>query len=242
MAEQWFCHLEGRAVGPFAPRVVVEMAAAGQITPDTLVRKGTDGTWREASKVSGLAVHILPCEVSQSLVPCADCGRMTSPQALSCPGCGRVNIGGSRSTAMKLAFTLGGVGVHKFYMGQTGLGLVYLAFCWTLIPALAALMDGLRLTQISDEEFARFGDQPPKELLKKAANDRGRFRSVRWFLLAIQYFFAGILLLIVLLEASHSGVTLSSLPAIAFCVVIGLMIAPWPRAWLWRMVRGVRIA
>ena len=48
----------------------------------------------------------------------------------------------------KLAYVLcallvGGIGVHKFYAGRVGLGIVYLLFCWTFIPALIALIEGI---------------------------------------------------------------------------------------------------
>ena len=40
-----------------------------------------------------------------------------------------------------LALFLGGIGVHKFYSGKTGTGLLYLIFCWTCIPLFLALID-----------------------------------------------------------------------------------------------------
>jgi TM2 domain-containing membrane protein YozV len=40
-----------------------------------------------------------------------------------------------------LAVFLGGVGAHHFYMGRTLLGLLYLFFCWTFIPAFVALIE-----------------------------------------------------------------------------------------------------
>ncbi len=40
-----------------------------------------------------------------------------------------------------LAFFLGGIGVHKFYAGHMMLGIIYLLFCWTLIPGLIALIE-----------------------------------------------------------------------------------------------------
>lgn len=33
-----------------------------------------------------------------------------------------------------LALFPGGLGAHRFYMGQTGLGFLYLCFCWMFIP------------------------------------------------------------------------------------------------------------
>lgn len=40
-----------------------------------------------------------------------------------------------------LAFFLGGFGGHKFYAGKIGSGVCYLLFCWTLIPAILAIID-----------------------------------------------------------------------------------------------------
>ena len=41
------------------------------------------------------------------------------------------------------AFFLGGLGVHKFYAGKIGQGIVYLLFCWTLIPAIIAFVEAI---------------------------------------------------------------------------------------------------
>lgn len=61
----------------------------------------------------------------------------------------------SKVTAAILAFFLGGFGIHKFYLGNVGLGIVYLIFCWTFIPAFIAFIEGIILICTSDAEFSR---------------------------------------------------------------------------------------
>ena len=59
----------------------------------------------------------------------------------------------SKTTAVVLALFLGGFGIHRFYLGETGKGVMYLVFCWTGIPALIALIDFLSLLLMSEEAF-----------------------------------------------------------------------------------------
>ncbi len=42
-----------------------------------------------------------------------------------------------------IALLFGGIGIHKFYSGKVGLGIVYLLFCWTFIPAIIALIEAI---------------------------------------------------------------------------------------------------
>lgn len=46
-------------------------------------------------------------------------------------------------TYVLLALFLGGLGIHNFYAGKAGLGILYLVFCWTLIPSFAALVQAI---------------------------------------------------------------------------------------------------
>lgn len=47
----------------------------------------------------------------------------------------------NKVTYCLLAFFLGGVGAHKFYAGKIGIGILFIIFCWTLIPAFIASID-----------------------------------------------------------------------------------------------------
>lgn len=61
-----------------------------------------------------------------------------------------------KNIAAILAFPLfGGWGAHKFYLGQVGAGIVYLAFAWTLIPAIIAFFEFIILALMDRDEFNR---------------------------------------------------------------------------------------
>lgn len=54
MGAEWYCQISGRALGPFHARQLKSMAAAGQLEPTDLVRKGVSGGWAPAADVQGL--------------------------------------------------------------------------------------------------------------------------------------------------------------------------------------------
>lgn len=59
----------------------------------------------------------------------------------------------SKTVAGVLGILLGGIGAHKFYMGKIGMGILYLAFCWTGIPAVVGLIEGIMYLCSNDENF-----------------------------------------------------------------------------------------
>lgn len=59
----------------------------------------------------------------------------------------------SKVTAGILAILLGSIGVHKFYLGKMGLGVVYVLFCWTGIPGIIGLIEGIMYLTKTEEEF-----------------------------------------------------------------------------------------
>jgi len=59
----------------------------------------------------------------------------------------------SKVTAGVLGILLGGLGIHKFYMGKIGMGILYLVFCWTYIPAIVGFVEGIIYLCSNDENF-----------------------------------------------------------------------------------------
>ncbi|MEQ1915723.1 MAG: TM2 domain-containing protein, partial [Gallionella sp.] len=98
---------------------------------------------------------------------CSECGAVIKAKAEICPKCGvrqmnqpsAINLGPvasngkSRVAAALFAFFLGAFGGHKFYLGQVGLGILYLVFFWTFIPAIVAFIEFILYLTMTDDSF-----------------------------------------------------------------------------------------
>ncbi|MEX1366045.1 MAG: NINE protein [Nannocystaceae bacterium] len=60
-----------------------------------------------------------------------------------------------KNVAAILALFLGGIGVHKFYLGRIGAGILYMVFSLTFIPSLLGLIDFFVLALMDKDEFDR---------------------------------------------------------------------------------------
>lgn len=100
-----------------------------------------------------------------SQIQCPYCSELIQKKALKCKHCGEFLDSGQRSRsrpgadkkdktiAAILAFFLGGIGIHKFYLQQGTSGVIRLLFCWTFIPAFLGLFDGIGLLMSSQDDF-----------------------------------------------------------------------------------------
>lgn len=60
-----------------------------------------------------------------------------------------------KTVAAIIAFFLGGLGIHQFYLGNKSKGILYLVFFWTIIPSIIGFFDGIILLSMSYAEFDR---------------------------------------------------------------------------------------
>lgn len=102
-----------------------------------------------------------------SMIFCRGCGKEIHESAVTCPHCGAAQssaqkivsnrVGKSKSTAGILGIFLGGFGIHRFYLGQWW-GVFYLLFCWTGVPSVIGLVEGIVFLSKSDQEWnAKYG-------------------------------------------------------------------------------------
>lgn len=95
---------------------------------------------------------------------CSGCAAQLHVSAPVCPKCGSPQGGitqrsptsgapKERVIAGLLALFVGGFGIHKFYLGRNGTGILYLVFFWTFIPAIIAFFEALGFFFMTDENF-----------------------------------------------------------------------------------------
>lgn len=89
---------------------------------------------------------------------CSNCSKEMSESARACPNCGHPNrVFGQKSKVafVLLALFLGGLGIHRMYIGNVGLGILYLVFCWTGIPMVIAFIEAIVIgCRSNDPRFA----------------------------------------------------------------------------------------
>ena len=90
---------------------------------------------------------------------CMHCGAPIHLKAEICPKCGIRQVmakssGRSRVPAALFALFLGGIGIHKFYLGKAWQGFLYLICCWMIFPSVIAFFEGIYYLTLSDAAFA----------------------------------------------------------------------------------------
>ncbi|EDN67474.1 TM2 [Beggiatoa sp. PS] len=75
---------------------------------------------------------------------CSTCDAVIHRKAEICPKCGiRQRKPADKLILLFLAFFLGGFGLHRFYLGNYFLGILYLLFSWTGISSFIAFIEGI---------------------------------------------------------------------------------------------------
>lgn len=95
---------------------------------------------------------------------CYKCGTLLQKHMQVCPKCFTPPVhltARNKTLAGFLALFLGGLGVHRFYLGQWW-GIFYIAFWFTFIPSLVSIVEALVFWFTSDERWNKKYGQVPK--------------------------------------------------------------------------------
>lgn len=134
---EWYYARAGQQWGPVADHDFKRMIATGQARADDLVWREGMANWQPLASLPELVTHLSPG--SPPPMPALDPSR--------------------RLTAGVLAILLGGLGVHKFYLGLKTPGLILLLCsiftCLAAVPVtgLIGLVEGVIYLTMSDAEF-----------------------------------------------------------------------------------------
>ena len=166
--DQWYFSSQGEVQGPMSLVVLQARIFRGQLSEHDLIWSPGFQDWTPLEKVPELRTKELTASGPATTnirtstdAFCFACGTAIDSRAEVCPQCGvrqpSVVVKSvkkkDRVTAAILALVLGGLGVHHFYLGNVLVGIVYLIFCLTFVPAIIAFVEFIVFLCMSNESF-----------------------------------------------------------------------------------------
>lgn len=143
-------------INPFGLRVTVHFTSPEEgIVELSLTGSFVDAidTWGTAKKKAKAIAEVLPLPIDAAAWPIREQASVPA-STQPAPAGGTVHHRGKRKVLMALlVFFGGGIGLHKFYAGNWGWGLIYLAACTTGIPVLLSLVEFIKVLCLSQEEL-----------------------------------------------------------------------------------------
>lgn len=154
---------------PFGMRITVNFASQGNET----IQLTLNGSFVDAIDTFGAAkkkaraitdellkpIDIAAWPIKEGVTPSQQPSVATTPGTPPQAPLNNANTvahrGKRKGLTAVLAFLGGGIGLHKFYTGNWGWGLIYLALCTTGLPLVLSVIEFIRVLCLTQEEFDR---------------------------------------------------------------------------------------
>lgn len=128
------CDIQSKVIGRVPLATLYPKIQESQLTSDNQKTPTTSPPSPPTHHQSSPSNHALD---RSTLLLINDCTPQEKVLFMSEYNAGRKSV----ASGVVLALLFGGLGVHKFWLGNVALGLLYLVFCWTFIPGIVALID-----------------------------------------------------------------------------------------------------
>ena len=134
--DQWYTTSAGTVFGPYSAEDIRAWLRSGQVSWDTQASRGEGDTWRALSQIA-------------EFNPAPAYGAPVGAPVAAAPGLKDKTIAGI------LGILLGWAGAHHWYLGNYLLAVIYLVLCWTGIPSVLGLVEGIIYLTAPDDRFQR---------------------------------------------------------------------------------------
>ena len=138
----WFLWRNGSPYGPYPEEQIREWIKIGQIAPDEQLNRQGEPSWQPLGAIADFA---------------AEKAAAPAPMPYAAPG--YTTYSGEppkdRVVAGILAILLGTFGVHHFYLGNTGIGVIYIVLSCLGISFILGIIDGIMYLVKPEDQFQR---------------------------------------------------------------------------------------
>lgn len=130
--------------GPYPEEQLREWIRSGNVVASDKVAREGDSTWVSVDMVPEFAAELAaaPAQAAAASSTAAPAGAATGAKK-------------DKLVAGILAILLGGLGVHHFYLGSMGRGILYIVLACVGISPILGIIDGILYLTKPDDQFQR---------------------------------------------------------------------------------------
>lgn len=122
-------------------------------------KSADENLWKDYKKITPNEENVCPAcgHVETDLLDTSNtAATMTETQPTnSTATTSNTNLEISKTLIGILAILFGAYGIHHFFLGHIKRGILSILFCWTLVPTVLSIAEGIHILCMSEEQFRR---------------------------------------------------------------------------------------